>query len=225
MNDFFRFPHTPHLAWLASGSPRDDKILPPDEAARFLSGPVCVEEKLDGANLGVSIGPHGEVRFQNRGNYLTPPFTGQFEKLRSWQARYEDIIFDALDESLILFGEWCAARHSLDYVKLPGFFLGFDVYDKNKNSFWSTNRRDKLLSDISLPVVPRVASGQFNLDEIKKMASGKSSMYRNGNMEGVVLRKENDDWLVQRAKVVRPDFTQAIQEHWSKRGIEWNKLQ
>lgn len=224
MSDFYRFPHTPHLAWLGDGSPRDDKVLAPGEVEKFLSAPILIEEKLDGANLGVSIGPDGEMRFQNRGNYLLPPFTGQFEKLRVWQGHHENRLFDALDESVILFGEWCAARHSLDYSSLPDYFLGFDVYDKKENIFWSSSRRDVLLSAIGLSAVPKVSRGVFNLEELKKIVSGESSIYRDGNMEGVILRKESDGWLVQRAKLVRPDFTQAIQEHWSKRGIEWNKL-
>ena len=37
MTDFFRFPHTPHIAWLATGAPRDDKVLSPDEAHELLS--------------------------------------------------------------------------------------------------------------------------------------------------------------------------------------------
>ena len=27
-----------------------------------------------------------------------------------------------------------------------------------------------------------------------------------------------------RAKLVRPDFTQAIETHWRKRAIEWNRV-
>ena len=51
MTAFFRFPHTPHIAWLAPGVPRDDKVLSPADAAEVLAGEVVVEEKLDGANL------------------------------------------------------------------------------------------------------------------------------------------------------------------------------
>ncbi|MGV3590570.1 MAG: DNA ligase, partial [Gammaproteobacteria bacterium] len=29
MDEFFRFPHTPHIAWLGAGMPRDDKVLAP----------------------------------------------------------------------------------------------------------------------------------------------------------------------------------------------------
>lgn len=224
MSDFYRFPHTPHLSWLGEGCPRDDKVLTPNESEMFLSAPILIEEKLDGANLGISIGADGAIRYQNRGSYLSSPFVGQFEKLKAWRVLHENSIFDALDESLILFGEWCAARHSLDYNGLPDYFLGFDVYDRQKKSFWSTNRRNALLSKIGLSAVPRVAQGRFKLEELKRIVSGRSSIYRDGNMEGVILRKENDDWLVQRTKLVRPDFTQAIQGHWSKRGIEWNKI-
>jgi len=67
---FQEFPHTPHLVWLGSGSPRDDKLLKPAEAIEFMSGEVIVEEKVDGAKLGFSLGPDGRVRAQSRGNYL-----------------------------------------------------------------------------------------------------------------------------------------------------------
>ena len=38
MSSFFRFPHTPHIAWLAAGAPRDDKVLSPEEAQALLAG-------------------------------------------------------------------------------------------------------------------------------------------------------------------------------------------
>ena len=40
------------------------------------------------------------------------------------------------------FGEWCAARHSLDYGALPDWWLLFDIYDRRAGAFWSTARRD-----------------------------------------------------------------------------------
>ncbi|MFX8075086.1 RNA ligase family protein, partial [Acinetobacter baumannii] len=81
MTDFFRFPHTPHVAWLGAGQPRDDKVLSPPEVAALLSGEVIVEEKVDGANLGLSLGEGGTLRAQNRGQYLIPPYSGQFARL------------------------------------------------------------------------------------------------------------------------------------------------
>ena len=30
----------------------------------------------------------------------------------------------------VLFGEWCLARHSVPYTRLPGYFIAFDIYSK-----------------------------------------------------------------------------------------------
>lgn len=68
MTDFFRFPHTPHLAWIGTDAPRDDKVLDLAEATSLLAGYVLVEEKLDGANLGLSLANDGRLRVQNRGS-------------------------------------------------------------------------------------------------------------------------------------------------------------
>lgn len=81
---FFRFPHTPHIVWLGEGSPRDDKVLPQVEVEDLLAHDVVVEEKVDGANVGFSISVDGDIQVQNRGQYLIPPYSGQFEKLKTW---------------------------------------------------------------------------------------------------------------------------------------------
>ncbi|HRH77397.1 MAG TPA: RNA ligase family protein, partial [Cellvibrionaceae bacterium] len=86
MNNFFRFPHTPHIAWLGEGSPRDDKVLAPNEASSLLANDVVVEEKLDGTNIGFSLGLDGQLQVQNRGQYLVAPYTGQFSRLTNWLA-------------------------------------------------------------------------------------------------------------------------------------------
>ena len=224
MTDFFRYPHTPHLAWLGEGVPRDDKVLSPIEAAEFLNHEVVVEEKLDGANMGISVSPEGEVRVQNRGQYLAARHVGQFKKLDDWLAIRQEALFDTLGEELILFGEWCAARHSLDYEALPDWFLAFDVYDRKVKRFWSTERRDRLAKELDMPVVPRLARGIFSLPALKEILSSRYSAFRPGALEGIVMRREAGEWLESRAKLVCPDFTQAIGEHWQRRAIEWNRL-
>jgi ATP-dependent RNA circularization protein (DNA/RNA ligase family) len=159
MSDFFRFPRTPHLAWLGEGAPRDDKVLSDAEAKSFVSAPVVVEEKLDGANLGVSLAPDGAVRAQNRGQYLVTPYTGQFSRLNAWMAQHQAALREALDQHLILFGEWCAARHSVAYGALPDWFLLFDVYDRAERRFWNAQRRDELAARLGLCVVARLFAG------------------------------------------------------------------
>ncbi len=145
MSDFFfRFPHTPHLAWLGEGSPRDDKVLSPNELSGLLAGDVVVEEKLDGANVGLSLAPDGSLRAQNRGQYLAELYDGQFARLPAWLAQHDKAMRSVLTPNLILFGEWCAACHSLDYAALPDWFLLFDVFDRSLSRFWSSSRRNEL---------------------------------------------------------------------------------
>lgn len=224
MSEFFRFPHTPHIAWLAPGAPRDDKVLSPEEAQKLLAGEVVIEEKLDGANLGFFIGPDGTLRAQNRGQYLLPPFTGQFAQLGRWMDAHQDRLFDALTESLMVFGEWCAARHSLDYDRLPDWWLMFDVYDLEAGRFWSTARRDELAETLGVSVVPCLYRGRITLAQMTDWTFGVASCFRQGNAEGVIVRNQNAMWLDKRAKLVRPDFTQSIAQHWRHRHIAWNRI-
>lgn len=228
MTIFFRFPHTPHLAWLGEGSPRDDKVLSPSEVTTLLAGDVVVEEKLDGANVGLSLAPNGELRAQNRGQYLVEPHAGQFARLPEWLLLHGDKLRAALAEhsqaELMLFGEWCAARHSLDYDHLPDWFMLFDVYERTQGRFWSVPRRNALAATLGLATVPRLLEGRFTLPQLKDALSGKHSQFRQGSLEGVVIRRESAEWCEARAKLVRQDFTQAIGEHWSRRRIEWNRL-
>ena len=222
--DFFRFPHTPHLAWLGEGSPRDDKVLSPDEVTALLAGDVVVEEKLDGANVGLSVAPDGRLRAQNRGQYLAEPHAGQFARLPAWLAQHGEGLRSVLTPNLILFGEWCAARHSLDYPALPDWWLLFDVYDRRKRKFWSTPRRNALAQQLRLAVVPRLAEGRHSLAMLKDGVEQWNSRYRDGMLEGVIVRREDENWLLARGKLVRANFTQAIDSHWRSRRLEWNRV-
>ncbi len=224
MSDFFRFPHTPHLAWLGPGNPRDDKVLSPLEAEALLSDDVVVEEKLDGANLGFSIDAAGRLRIQNRGEYLEAPYRGQFSRLSGWLAEHRDSLESALSPGRMLFGEWCAARHSVPYSELPDWFLGFDVYDKPEGRFWGTARRDALLAQNGIQPVPCPFRGHTNLKGLTDLLRTGRSHFSSSPMEGLVIRREGNGWLAARAKLVRADFAQAITEHWSRRAIEWNRL-
>jgi len=232
VSDFFRFPHTPHLAWLGGGEPREDKVLSEQERAALLDAEVVLEEKVDGANLGLSISLEGSLQIQNRGQYLHEPHGGQFAKLPAWLAAHGASIADALldhaSERLLLFGEWCAARHSLDYTRLPDWFLLFDVYQADAGSgpgrFWSASRRNALAARLGLAVTPELARGRFGMADLTRRIVAWPSRFRDGPLEGIVVRRDSLQWCEQRAKLVRADFTQAIGEHWRNRRLEWNRL-
>ena len=72
MNDNFmirKYPRTPHLegSRLQPGDEDLNQIPFSDIQGRHLA----VEEKIDGANSGISFGENGELMLQSRGHYLT----------------------------------------------------------------------------------------------------------------------------------------------------------
>lgn len=221
-DDFFKFPSTPHLATPAGVDIRGDKVLPESERDEFLQQDLVVEEKVDGANLGISFDPEGNIRAQSRGAYLHLPESGQWKKLGDWLAPRTDALFEHLSDHFILFGEWCYAQHSVYYDFLPDWFLGFDVYDKQFDRFLSTERRDALFRKMCIAQVPVLARGHFAYPELQKLLS--PSKLGDQPAEGLYLRFDQDVWLEQRAKLVRPAFIQAVEQHWSRSAIRPNRL-
>ena len=230
MMEFFRFPHTPHLAWLGVGEPRDDKVLTPDETESLLSHNVTVEEKVDGANVGFSVDEEGNLQAQNRGSFLTPGnCPPQFKPIWQWLEPRRDALCDALFPDLMLFGEWCYAAHTVRYSRLPDWFLGFDVFDRASWGFWSVSRRDELLGRLGLAIVPTIGVGSFDLPRLRALLG--QSRLGDFLAEGLYVRVDKFawgasrmQWLASRAKLVRSEFIQSIGEHWSQRALETNKV-
>lgn len=221
-DDFVKFPSTPHLAQLGALSLRGDKVMSAAEREEFLAHELIVEEKVDGANLGLSFDADGNLRAQNRGAYLHLPAAGQWRKLAHWLEPRTESLFEHLADRYILYGEWCYARHSVFYDRLPDWFLGFDLYDQQVGRFLDTQGRDGLLSAMQIARIPRLACGRFTLATLTQLL-GKSQLGEQ-RAEGIYLRYERAGWLVQRAKLVVPAFVQAQEQHWSHAAIEPNSV-
>jgi atypical dual specificity phosphatase len=75
----FKFPRTPHLLDLGAAA-ADDIILPP--SLDLVIGNVVITEKVDGANLGISLSADGtQIIVQNRSHYVNSSSHEQFKKL------------------------------------------------------------------------------------------------------------------------------------------------
>jgi ATP-dependent RNA circularization protein (DNA/RNA ligase family) len=221
-HNFYKYPSTPHLAVLPGVSVRKDKVLSDEERELFLSHELIVEEKIDGANFCIYFDKTGSIRLQNRGSHLREPFSAQWRKLTGWMNGKINILFDILGGERILFGEWCYARHSVAYDCLPDWFLAFDIFDKSTKHFLSVSKRNELLKQTSISTVPELGRGFFKLFELEKLFS--RSRFSKEPAEGLYLRYDKNDWLVDRAKLVRPAFIQSIKKHWSSSKIQPNQL-
>ena len=74
--------------------------------------------------------------------------------------------------------------------------------------------------------VRQYESAESVLAELKRPSRYAGDGRDGDEVEGVVLRVESEDgqWLVERAKVVRPEFVQAIATHWTKQQMEKNRV-
>lgn len=232
--DIYKFPRTRHLLNFGSAT-RDDLILSEADATAFLDtsdgSVITVEEKVDGANLGISIDLDTlKFKVQNRSHYVNNKSHEQFKKIDKWLQDHSEQLFHVLDgydrsKSPILYGEWLYAKHSIFYDKLPDTFLAFDLYDTVADKFYSREKLAALLKEGAgqLYQVPQISTpAQITKDWLASAIQQPSCFYA-GTVEGVYLRKEKGGHLIDRAKIVRSDFISG-DEHWTKGGVTQNQL-
>lgn len=220
--EFYAYPSIPHLIVLPGNVVRSDKILSQEERSVFLSEKIFIEEKIDGANLGISFDKDGSACLQNRNTILREQSAWQWGPLFEWLIFKSPKLLTALADRYILFGEWCYAVHSMYYNSLPDWFLGFDVYDTETGQFLDVDKRDEKFFHMDIQSVPRIAEGHFTLDDLVKLLE--QSRFGNEKAEGILLRRIPSGNGISRSKLVRPGFIQNINEHWTKRPRRINKL-
>lgn len=226
-DDLLKFPRTAHIANLGAAT-RDDKVLGHGDLAALV-GPqhhIIVEEKVDGANMGIFISKEeNKIMVQNRSHFISSKYHPQFAPLDHWLAQHTGDLWTILTPGRhILYGEWLHATHSVKYTNLPGWFVAYDLYDRVTKKFASREVLAALLATTSIPHVPLVFEGSVNnLEDLKSMVEGRSR-YNDARREGVVVRICDGERLVSRAKLVRPDFI-AGNERWNKSSkLETNSL-
>eukprot|EP00607_Mallomonas_marina_P001766 CAMPEP_0182437082 /NCGR_PEP_ID=MMETSP1167-20130531/84793_1 /TAXON_ID=2988 /ORGANISM="Mallomonas Sp, Strain CCMP3275" /LENGTH=435 /DNA_ID=CAMNT_0024629873 /DNA_START=1644 /DNA_END=2948 /DNA_ORIENTATION=- len=103
-----KFPRTCHLRDIGSVT-RDDKLLDARLVRDLVESgkPVYVEEKVDGANMGISITLDGTIQVQNRSHVIDSNYHPQFKPLDKWLARHSADLWEILEPGRhILYGEW-----------------------------------------------------------------------------------------------------------------------
>lgn len=224
-----KFPRTRHIYDAGgSGVGRDDLLMDMREVEQvFFSGQrVAVEEKVDGANLGLSIGHDGRILAQNRSHYVNSSTHTQFRMLDQWIEEHTSALYDVLGEQsgYILYGEWLYATHSIEYTRLPAYFLAFDIYDRKAGQFLSRAERDVRLRGTGIRTVPLIAERRFTcIDDVLELLDTRSK-FADCHVEGVYLRVDNGRYLETRAKLVRADFIQGITDHWMTAQLRRNQI-
>lgn len=227
-DSLLKFPRTAHIMNLGAAT-RDDKILPASDLQRIISSgsEVIIEEKLDGANMGIFIRSDDfRIMAQNRSHFVTSKYHPQFAPLDQWLARHTADLWRVLTPGRhILYGEWLYATHSVEYTRLPGWFVAYDLYDRHTGTFASRDYLAKVLAETSIPHVPVIYRGPVqSVEQLLAMVDGPSA-YNDARREGFVLRllrqpqgvaaDAEEGALELRAKLVRSDFI-AGNERWNR---------
>ena len=119
-----------------------------------------VEEKIDGANCGVSFTAEGELRLQSRGHFLRGGARERhFDLFKQWAQCHRERLLAALGHRYVMYGEWVFAKHTVYYDALPHYFLEFDVLDRESMNFLSTDARQALIAGLPVASVPVLHRG------------------------------------------------------------------
>ena len=158
LESIVKYVRTPHLegSRLQDGDDASTQVPYSHLSGKYL----VVEEKMDGANSGVRFSDELELLLQSRGHYLTGGSRERhFNLLKSWASYHENALFEVLGDRYLMYGEWCYAKHTVFYDKLPHYFLEFDVLDLKKGEFLSTARRRQLIGNTPIVQVPVLYEG------------------------------------------------------------------
>ena len=237
MNGIAKYPRTRHIE--GSGLQKGDHDLKIAPFSEIAGKTLVIEEKVDGANVGISFGEDGGLRLQCRGHYLTGgPSEKQFNLLKPWAETHRSWLWETLGSRYILYGEWLYAKHTVFYDALPHYLMEFDILDTETGDFLSTDRRREMLSGKPVVSVPVVYQGSIKsvkqLESLVVFSLYKTSEWRKNlweaagaagsnpeivttretdgsdKSEGLYLKWEENGAVVGRYKWVRRDFINAI---------------
>lgn len=254
MEKIYKYPRTRHLE--GSRKQFGDEDLKNAPFCEIAGKYLVLEEKVDGANCGVSFGEDGKMYLQSRGHFLDGGYgERQFDLFKLWAGCFEENLRQLLGNRYVMYGEWLYAKHTVFYDSLPHYFMEFDIFDKETKRFCSTKRRKELLYKYPFIHSVRVMEEGYyqSSDEISCLI-GRSLFVSQGAeqnfliqcqkggvnseraarqtdlsgiMEGIYIKVEEGDYVIDRLKYVRASFLNTIldsESHWASRPIVANRL-
>ena len=202
---------------------------------RLIGAPIVLTEKMDGSNTSLEL----EGCFAR--THAGAPTHKSFDQLK---ALHSSIKYK-IPENIQLFGEWCYAKHSIEYSELPGYFLLFGVAAAHKRDAlcrvwysWTGPEEYGQLAgveawaqEIGVPTVPVLFKGQVSSErELQELVEGlmEQPSVCGGVREGVVARVngtfKEPEFSSCVMKCVRAGHVGSNEEHWIHKSVVKNKL-
>ena len=234
----YKYPRTRHLE--GSREQPGDEDLESVPIAHLAGRSLVIEEKVDGANAGISFDSRGNLRLQSRGHFLTGGRRERhFDLFKQWANANTMTLHAALGDRYVLYGEWLYAKHTIFYDALPAYFMEFDALDTASGDFLDTPRRAALLDGVGVASVRVLHAGTIASRGECEAFIGDSTFIRPGHrerlvaecerrgldverclretdpmrtMEGLYVKVEEDGVVKERYKFVRASFLTAVQQ-------------
>ncbi len=231
-----KYPRTHHIE--GSRLQQGDEDLGCVKLSELAGQYLVIEEKLDGANSGISFTTNGKLLLQSRGHFLTGGHRERhFNLLKTWAAAHQRTLRDILGSRYVAYGEWVYAKHTVFYDQLAHYFLEFDVFDRDRRQFLSTRLRHAMFSGspvVSVPVLWTGADpGKTDLERMITRSLYKSTTWQASlteaasaegleservyaetdladEMEGLFIKSEAEVCVISRYKFVRASFLASV---------------
>jgi atypical dual specificity phosphatase len=214
------YPRIPHLDKKISNMTHDD--IQVEGGIQFpLTG--WVQEKLDGANMGVSWTSGPVIR--NRTNILKKgyikketPAKLQFRSSWNWlHAHNKDIqkLYKSLMTPVTVYGEWLYAKHSIYYDRLPDLFIAYDIYIPEDDEWLSPDKFESEMLQTNIKFIKPTKMTFNDISDVVRV-SELPSEYRNGVREGIVIKLADERKITESFKIVnkfferREDFNEEL---------------
>src|SRR5690349_2945260 len=95
-----KYPRTQHVE--GSRLQAGDEDLQQVPLGSLVGRHLVIEEKLDGANTGISFDADGRLHLQSRGHFLAGgPREGQFTLFKQWAATHAEALYLALGDRYV----------------------------------------------------------------------------------------------------------------------------
>lgn len=186
--------------------------MPAEKVAGWLSEPVVVEEKLDGANVSLWLDPGaGRVEVASRGGVGAQDRAGQLGRLRAWAAERTQALTGLLKGGWVLYGEWLWLQHGIRYDRLPDWLIALDLWHEDRG-FAPLEERDRRCRAAGLALPPRLFEGIVGDESgVRRLLAG-SALSSDQPVEGLVVRRADG----QRCKVVADGHVRRSDADWAQ---------
>ena len=203
-----KYPRTSHLPW-SPGFTEDDCFLSPETLLSWQDREVVVTEKMDGENT---------TLYRDNIHARSLDYESRYDRdrIKSYHAK----MCHNIPEGWRVWGENLTAVHSLEYTRLPHFFLAYGLWCRDICFNWDDTLLYLEVMDIKMvPVLWRGPFRNFAHEVLEKqMDFNKQEGYVVRPLDGFTLKEF--PFVV--GKFVRPGHVAESHVHWTRRQIKWN---